>query len=202
MFEANEKSTITYDVEDLSTLNVKMILGGIKTKNITMKNQEFLKLFIDGSYSSNVVGAPELPQFNQLIEIPGNAEVRVEIIKQNSVLYNLEESFLDKKIYPSQPSMPKTYSDNNIGFIYNHEIYNTDQYTNQNIIEVIKKGKLREVEIGNLFIMPIQYNPKENQLLGNQNNRKLDPNRFTITATDDTIGKELLKDIRFFDEID
>jgi len=39
-------------------------------------------------------------------------------------------------------------------------------------------------------------------LLGKQRNRKLVPTRWSITATDDTLGKELLKDIRFFEETD
>ncbi len=39
-------------------------------------------------------------------------------------------------------------------------------------------------------------------LLGKQKNRRLVPTRWSITATDDTLGKELLKDIRFFKEID
>jgi len=39
-------------------------------------------------------------------------------------------------------------------------------------------------------------------LLGKQKNRKLVPTRWSITATDDTIAKELLKSIRFYQEID
>ena len=39
-------------------------------------------------------------------------------------------------------------------------------------------------------------------LLGKQKNRKLVPTRWSITATDDTLGKELLKDIRFYQEVD
>ncbi|MBS3172092.1 hypothetical protein J4438_00745 [Candidatus Woesearchaeota archaeon] len=39
-------------------------------------------------------------------------------------------------------------------------------------------------------------------LLGLGKNRKLVPTRWSITATDDTIGKELLKDIKFNDIID
>lgn len=39
-------------------------------------------------------------------------------------------------------------------------------------------------------------------LLGKQKNRKLVPTRWSITATDDTLGKELLKEIRFFQESD
>jgi hypothetical protein len=38
-------------------------------------------------------------------------------------------------------------------------------------------------------------------LLGIKSNRKLVPTRWSITATDDTISKELLKKIRFFSEI-
>ena len=39
-------------------------------------------------------------------------------------------------------------------------------------------------------------------LLGKQKNRRLVPTRWSITATDDTLGKELLKDIRFYQEVD
>ena len=39
-------------------------------------------------------------------------------------------------------------------------------------------------------------------LLGVKKNRKLVPTRWSITATDDSLGKEILKDIRFYQEID
>jgi DNA repair protein NreA len=39
-------------------------------------------------------------------------------------------------------------------------------------------------------------------LLGKQKNRRLVPTRWSITATDDSLGKELLKEIRFFQETD
>jgi DNA repair protein NreA len=39
-------------------------------------------------------------------------------------------------------------------------------------------------------------------LLGKQKNRKLVPTRWSITATDDTIAKESLKEIRFYQEVD
>lgn len=60
-------------------------------------------------------------------------------------------------------------------------------------IEYLYKGGFDEKTLSQLLTVGV---------LGQKHNRKLVPTRFSITATDDTLGKYLLKDIRDYKEIE
>ena len=64
-------------------------LGDVSINEIENNSQEFITINTPGSYNSKVIGEPQLPQFNQLIEIPSEANCRIEIIEKNSTVINL-----------------------------------------------------------------------------------------------------------------
>ena len=100
---------------------------------------------------------------NKIIEIPREADIRVEIIEDNISTYNLSDYNINNYLIPSQHSQSK--SDPNNNFVINQNIYNENFFYKNDIVKVIEKGILREVNIANLMISPIEYNPISNQLL-------------------------------------
>ena len=58
----------------------------------------------------------------------------------------------------------KSQSLNDIDFLINQEIYNSNNYFSYELISINKKGLLREVEIANIMISPIEYNPIKNKI--------------------------------------
>ena len=97
----NENYNIEYNILDNYTINVTIRVADILLSNINKENTNFIRLNTEGAYLSREIGSPELPQFNQLIEIPYESEPRLEIINENRVIYNLDELGNNVKIYPS-----------------------------------------------------------------------------------------------------
>ena len=84
-------------------------MGEISVSSILQNEQEFLIINLDDSYPSTKIGQPNLPQINQLIEIPYEAIPRIEIVNVNEEIYNLDDFSLDGVIIPTQPSLSKRY---------------------------------------------------------------------------------------------
>ena len=161
LFESNQNQEVTFIQQNESSINVKMKIGDITSSIIEKDNNEFLILNSDNSYYSTNIGKPKLPQYNQLIEIPHESIIQIEIIKEESILINLN----DIKIFPSQPSLSKSNNDEIVEFYFDNEVYQNNKFINNNIIDIENKGKMREVEIANINIKPINYNPFLNQLI-------------------------------------
>jgi len=161
LFESNKHQSIDYKQESQTVINVNVVVGDITSSIVQANNQSFISINTENAYYSRNIGLPQLPQFNQLLEIPHESVCRIEIIKQNNIVINLD----DIDIIPSQPSLSKSENQESLAFEYNADIYGQNQFINQNIIEINNKGKMREVEIVNLNIKPINYNPVSNELI-------------------------------------
>tara|TARA_B100001094_G_scaffold158798_1_gene153706 strand:- start:3490 stop:6471 length:2982 start_codon:yes stop_codon:yes gene_type:complete len=161
LFESNQNQEVTFIQQNESSINVKMKIGDITSSIIQKDNNQFLILNSDNSYYSTNIGRPKLPQYNQLIEVPAESIIQIEIIKEESIRINLDEI----KILPSQPSLSKSNNNEIVEFYFDNEVYQNNKFINNNIIDIENKGKMREVEIANINIKPINYNPVLNQLI-------------------------------------
>ena len=66
----------------------------------------FTRLSIPGFHTSKVIGSPEIPMMNRLIEIPFGATPRVEILSTTSRTIDLADFGIEHLLMPAQPSMP------------------------------------------------------------------------------------------------
>ena len=72
---------------------------------------------------------------------------------------------LTNPIIPTQPSLSKSESIDDIEFVINNNIYSNDSFqNNESEIMILDKGFLRSVRFGNLLIKPIDYNPIQNKI--------------------------------------
>ena len=157
--ELNEETTINFDIQLDQSLNVKIELGHIELESINQNDQNFTVVSIPNQYYTNTPGAPQLPQINQLIEIPYEATPRIEIINISEEIYSLNELGFDGVIFPTQPSLSKSANLDNIEFVINNALYSQDKFINTDPVQIDEKGFLRAVRFGNLMINPIEYNP-------------------------------------------
>ena len=102
-------------------------------------------------------GYPELPVKSELIEIPVNAAVRVDISSYSVREFKLNDIGINYPIMPNQPPVPK--SGEIPEFVYNKDAYKVNQYGQAEIVSVEYLGNMRGVGIGRLDIRPVQYNP-------------------------------------------
>ena len=132
VFESNKKQEISFFQENESLINVKIKLGDITSSIVQQNNENFLILNSENSYYSNKVGQPKLPQYNQLIEVPYESIVQIEIIKEESVVINLG----DIKIIPSQPSLSKSDNNEIKDFYFDNNTYQINQFVNSNKVSL------------------------------------------------------------------
>ena len=156
---------INYNVRSQESISFGITVGNIDISSLQNTNDNFLRINLDNAYPSSEIGSPELPQINQLIEIPKQANIRIEIINDEYVEYNLNNIDPNAKIYPVQPSLSKSSNPQNIDFIYHKDIYDKNYFIKNDLVKVMDKGILREVRIGNLMISPFEYNPIDNTLI-------------------------------------
>ena len=117
-----------------------------------------------GTYSkSNIAGAPQLPVLSRLIEVPEGAPAQVRIIRYKLSEYRLSDMSIFNKIYPAQPPQPKK----NIAekpLVLDQKLYETDSFYGGSLARVELAGVMRGIQLANLLIAPVQYNPVTNSI--------------------------------------
>ena len=163
----NNEQLFIIDNINQHTIDVTLTIDQILFKTVNIDGIEYLDINIPGSYPSKKFGSPNLPMLNKLIEIPRKADIRIEIINDETKIYNISEYNINSLIIPSQPSISK--SEIKKPFIINEIDYKSNKFYKNELIDIEQKGLLREVKIANLMISPIEYNPISNQIIIHEN---------------------------------
>ena len=161
----NNTNYVRIENQNEFSMDVELIIKDINFENTSINNETYTNISFENSYpSTKDIGSPNLPSFNSLIEIPRNAEIIIELIDSKSTTYNLEDYNINNLIIPVQPPISKSESQNNINFELNENLYSKNEFFSKDLIKINKKGLLRELEIANIIINPIEYNPIENKI--------------------------------------
>jgi len=111
------------------------------------------------------IGKANLPTINQLIDLPYNAEVSIEVLSYETEEILLENFGFTEPIIPYQGRIPKT--ENAIRdhiFQMDDGYYNTKHYQSQPLMEFMEVGNLRGHRLGQIKINSVQYSPVENKI--------------------------------------
>jgi hypothetical protein len=165
----SENNYINFQTDNPEKVIIDLQIGKIEYSIISKENENFIKLQVLNSYNSNEIGAPELPQINNLIEIPYGSQPYIEVITDEFVEFDLNQIAPNLKLFPAQPSVRKTEDIVNMDFFFDKAMYNDDKYIKYDLASVVEKGKMRELNIGNLMISPIEYNPIKNKIIIHKN---------------------------------
>ena len=152
---------------DPYTVEVTITINEVKLEQVVFENRIYTHISIPGSYPSSIIGSPNLPMLNKLIEIPRGATPRIEIIEDNTKEYKGTEYNINSLVSPTQPSISKSQA--NQKFVINNATYTTNTFYKNELITILEKGFLRETKISNIMISPIEYNPITNQLIVHDN---------------------------------
>ena len=100
---------------DPSTIDINISIGEIILEEMIINDESYSRINFQNSYqSTKLIGYPNLPMLNQLIEVPHNANIRIEIIEDNTTTYDLINYGITSNIIPIQPSLSKSDNLNNI----------------------------------------------------------------------------------------
>ena len=161
---SGQKTILEINHQNPKLIHFHLTTGDIETIIHSNDQKEFTQLLLPNYHLSRDIGDPELPEIHNLIEIPQNANPRIEIISSNYQDYLLEDLGISNLIYPSQPSLSKSQKLDEVPFILNSEVYSKNSMLGKDLVEIDIKGQLRAIQIANLNIRPIDYNPTEGVL--------------------------------------
>lgn len=142
----------------------KNIVNGFYVSELKAGGEIFNRVFVNGYYPDNNVGFPELPVMSKLIELPADAEIKVEILKYSEKVIDLKEFGIYTSIIPNQPSLRKDIDPSKVKFEKSKIIYNKKEFYSTNLVKVEKLGKMRGVQIAQLMLSPFSYDVESNTL--------------------------------------
>lgn len=136
---------------------VSFTLSEFKTIDIKTPKGIFTRIIVPSYARHGEYGYPELPVKSELIDIPVNAKVEVNILNFNVKEYSLKDLGISYPIFPNQPPVAKTGK--LADFFYEKSAYKVNAYSAGEIASVEFLGTMRGVNIGRLDIVPMEYNP-------------------------------------------
>lgn len=123
----------------------------------------FTVLYSPEFYFGGAYGAPQLPIYTKIVQIPFGADFRVEVKGYDSKVYNLADHGVSNLIFPRQPSAPKDGSE--VPFVYEKSSYISKGYNGLQLASFEEIGTMRHMRLALLTIAPVKYNPVENRIV-------------------------------------
>ncbi|MGQ9847258.1 MAG: C25 family cysteine peptidase, partial [Bacteroidales bacterium] len=139
-------------------------INELKIKENVKKGQFYTELEAENFIPNGKIGFPALPSYKQLIEIPMDAQVEVNITSYDEEIIHLNDLGFINPVIPMQPSLRKDQDPNTVPFYKNDEAYSTDNFIASPLVEVQISGIARSVQFARLVICPLQYNPATNTI--------------------------------------
>lgn len=158
----SEKNEFKVTALKSTSFNIQSSLAELNLIPISGKDGNFMNLEASGLLKIYKEGAPNIPVISRLIEIPQGAEFAYRIVSFDEEIIKLSDYGITDKIHPALASQSK--SEDDVPFVFDHKIYQTDDYTNNEIVYFEESGQLRSVRLGRLEVRPVQYNPVQNTL--------------------------------------
>ena len=154
-----------YTVQESSFEKVKIRFNTPDLQVSTKKSEGvfYSLLEMDGYFSSSTVGSPQLPVLGKTIEIPLCEDIRIEVLSASYNTYSTEELDIRYEVYPAQMSYAKSY-DAPVEFFKTASVYQNNAFYGEPLARVEKVGVLRNINMANLYIAPVQYNPVTRQI--------------------------------------
>jgi hypothetical protein len=156
--------TPRFEVKSLKSSGfiVESAFSEIKLNPVTFSKGNFMTLEIDGLIKIFDEGMPNIPVMSKLIEVPQGADVEFIVKSYDEEIIQLSDYGITDRIQPALRSQSK--SEDNLPFTIKESVYNTDAYSNIDVVVYEESGQMRDIRLGRVEIRPIQYNPVKNTL--------------------------------------
>lgn len=149
---------------DQQAINFHNELASFSGIDVNTASGLFSELSVQGYNHSTEEGAPMLPVVKKLIELPYGAEAEVHLKNIRVQTISLQDNGIGNLLLPAQPPVSKSTDPDELPFIINKDIYQTDDWYGQELARVINLGTMRGVRIARLEIAPFLYNPVTGEL--------------------------------------
>jgi hypothetical protein len=146
--------------DDWQSLQVKFNTPLLQYGETTVDGQPFTTVTLDGYMPSASVGAPSLPTFSRLIEVPLCKDFEVKVTQAAYDTIQLRGA----RLMPTQPSRSKSDT-TPARLVIDSKIYASDAFYGQEEASVEPVGIARDRRLARLQFSPIRYNPVRGQLI-------------------------------------
>ena len=149
---------------DYQQLRASFSFSTIAAENVDTQRGQFSVLSMPNTVIGGNEGEPQIPVVNELIAVPFGATPRIEITSFSSTDYRLEDYGITT-LMPRQPDLFKNQKPEDVPFVYNEAAYqSTRGFRTEPMARVSVNGTMRGVQVGQLSIEPVSYDPVHNTL--------------------------------------
>jgi len=124
----------------------------------------FTEITVPGYGYSDNTGDPKLPVLKKIIEIPAGAVPTVNVISYTVKEFRLSEYGIPHQLIPAQAPVSKDLKKKLPAFEYNNTVYETNEFSNADLVTVDVLGIMRGERLARLNIAPVRYNPVTNTI--------------------------------------
>lgn len=159
---ASERNNPLLLKETMEDLSFSAEFSFLELRSVNTDDGIYFQMFMGEDFSkSQKIGMPELPVYNQLIDVPYGAEVRVEVSNVVVERYSLDR-YGNYKLIPAQPSLSK--SKTHEPFVIDAKAYAKNEFLGGEIVSVENLGFMSSVRLARLCVSPLRYNPQANSI--------------------------------------
>ncbi|MEN8224907.1 MAG: C25 family cysteine peptidase [Bacteroidota bacterium] len=151
-------NAITLPVRNTDNLQAQGVeiswsFSGARISDVSVDNNLYQYINIEGFTQLAQVGAPALPVHNELLAMPKGSIAKIHILESQYYEY---EGFM---IHPALKPALDTEGAEEPAFEIDEKLYQTNKYFPENIIDIPDIYHSRETPLVLLQIVPVQYNP-------------------------------------------
>ncbi len=143
---------------------IRQSVGSLILQEVETAGGVFTRMEGTGHVSASEYGAPSLPVFSRLIEVPDGARVTYRVLYSKEETINLGDHGFTSPLLPHQPSLSKSERPDDRDFIYLTDKYSDDLFRGPGLVEVTDIGVMRGRRIARIMISPASYNPVRNEI--------------------------------------
>jgi hypothetical protein len=149
---------------DMRSLKASFSFSSIDAQDRQTERGLFSCITLPNTVIGGNEGDPQIPVLNELIAVPFGANPRIEITSYSTTDYRLEDYGIHTLV-PRQPDIFKNQDPNDVPFMYNEAAYqSTRGLQSEPTARVSVNGTMRGVQVGQLSIEPVSYDPVNNTL--------------------------------------
>ena len=145
--------------QDQSTVVIEVSIPGMFVTTVTEEGQTFQRIELLENRTTKDVGRPELPMISELIGIPNNQLVSVNILEKETIKLD------NYKVYPFQTPTTDNPGGHSHEFVIDQKYYNAGNLYPANQITMDKPGIWRDAKVAGLHMIPFEYNTANNELV-------------------------------------
>jgi hypothetical protein len=156
--EQPEQAAITILQSDRAGLTFEVTVPGMFSEQVIEGEKTFQRISLIEDMTTKAVGRPELPMLHELIGIPDNLAISVNITNIETVKLS------GYNVYPFQTPTTDNPGGHDREFVMDKAFYSkVGNYPNENVI-VDQPNIWRDVKVSGIHITPFTYNPATQEL--------------------------------------